>query len=160
MALWLPCSALPFTLGDGLGLPTTDPHIRYDSMYRMEIWKPIVSMRMVYLPIPLDPKTMKVVGLNSQYMGETTPKNEGNVGSHGRVYRSYMAISPQPPHPSTFFPLKLRGCGNWNWHLRRASDVTKEFVRHSREDAWPDEHKGTLPADVIWGELIRKETHI
>ena len=35
-------------------------------------------------------------------MGEATPKNEGNVGSHGRVYRSYTAISPQTPHPSIF----------------------------------------------------------
>jgi len=36
--------------------------------------------------LPLDPKTIKNEGFRPQNMGETTPKNEGTMGSHARTY--------------------------------------------------------------------------
>ena len=45
--------------------------------------------------LPLDPKTngkMKV--LSPKNMGEIIPKNEGNVGSHGRGYEIHPSGSP------------------------------------------------------------------
>ena len=71
--------------------------------------------------IPLDPKPMKNAGSRLQNLGEITPKNDGNMGSHGMWLTFYPSESESNPFQSPSNPTNeghvttgvgLR-CGHW-----------------------------------------------
>ena len=51
--------------------------------------------------------------LNPQYMGEITPKNEGNVGSHGRWYFPVDIQAKYPPEVNGVWMVSFWGLNNY-----------------------------------------------
>ena len=63
--------------------------------------------------------------LNPQYMGEITPKNEGNVGSHGRGYNLPQLLHRSQVEKTRPWAIWLLP---WCWHKKKIAG----FVKRSR----------------------------